>query len=186
MEKNRKRASCFFRPSGIVIARHLRHLFVTGFVKNTYTTVINMIRITFTVLIFRVNVKEVILKVLPQIQRREWWQKLNLFISYGGNFWRCFVCLSFAPRALASKKMRACVTQDGTICAKNSPWNQSHYPRYPVTVSYPYYGSCLKACRINRRKESIIHLFVINNTCYYVNKTPMSDHWAAINATIAR
>ena len=110
----------------------------------------------------------------------------NLFISYGGNFWRCFVCLSFAPRALASKKMRACVTRDGTICAKNSPWNQSHYPRYPVKVSYPYYGSCLKACRIKRRKEGIIHLFVINNTCYYVNKTPMCDHWAAINATIAK
>ena len=27
-----------FRPNGIFIARHLRHLFVTGFVKNTLTT----------------------------------------------------------------------------------------------------------------------------------------------------
>ena len=57
-----------FRPNGMFIARHLRHLLVTGFVKNTPTTVINMIRITFTVLLFRVIVKEVILKVLLQIQ----------------------------------------------------------------------------------------------------------------------
>ena len=61
--------------------------------------VINMIRIAFTVLIiFRVIVKVVILKVLPQIQRREWWQKLNSFTSSAGIFWRHFVCLSFGRR----------------------------------------------------------------------------------------
>ena len=78
---------------------------------NTLTSVINMIRITFTVLIFRVIVKEVILKVLPQIQKREWWQKLNLFICYGGNFWRQFVCFSFPwhPR-----KKCACVSHEMT------------------------------------------------------------------------
>ena len=38
------RPSLFFRPNRIFIARHLRHLFVFGFVKNTLTTVINMIR----------------------------------------------------------------------------------------------------------------------------------------------
>ena len=76
-----------------------RHLFF-GFVKNTLTSVINMIRITFTVLIFRIIVKEVILKVLPQIQRRKWRQKLNLFISYEGDFWRHFVRFSFARRPL--------------------------------------------------------------------------------------
>ena len=59
------RPSLFFRPNRIFIARHLRHLFVFGFVKNTLTTVINMIRITFIVLIFRSIVKEVILKALP-------------------------------------------------------------------------------------------------------------------------
>ena len=59
-----------FCPNGMFIARHLRHLLVTAFVKNTPTTVINMIRITFTVLLFRVIVKEVILKALPQIQSR--------------------------------------------------------------------------------------------------------------------
>ena len=69
-----------------------------GFVKNTLTSVINMIRIKFTVLIFRIIVKEVILKVLPQIQRREWRQKLNLFISYEGDFCRHFVRFSFARR----------------------------------------------------------------------------------------
>ena len=74
-----------------------RHLFF-GFVKSTLTSVINMIRITFTVLIFRIIVKEVILKVLPQIQRREWRQKLNLFISYEGDFCRHFVRFSFARR----------------------------------------------------------------------------------------
>ena len=65
----------FFCPNGMFIEGHLRHLLVTGFVKNTPTTVINMIRITFAVLLFRVNVKEVILKVLPQIQSRGRGQK---------------------------------------------------------------------------------------------------------------
>ena len=40
----------------------LLHLFVTGFVKNTLTTVFNTSRITFTDLTFRV-----IVKVLPSI-----------------------------------------------------------------------------------------------------------------------
>ena len=62
-------------------------------VKNTLATVII---ITYTFLIFRVFVIEVILKVLPLIQRGESWQKLNLFISDGGNFWRHFASLSFA------------------------------------------------------------------------------------------
>ena len=78
---------------------------------NTLTSVINMIRITFTVLIFRVIVKEVILKGLPQIQKREWWQKLNLFICYGGNFWRQFVCFSFARNP---RKKCACVSHEMT------------------------------------------------------------------------
>ena len=65
-----------FRPNGMFITRHLRHLLVTGFVKNTPNTVINiMIRITFSVLLFLVIVKEVILKVLPQIQSRGRGQK---------------------------------------------------------------------------------------------------------------
>ena len=83
----------FFRSNGMFIVRHLRHLFVTVSVKHTLAMVI---RITYTFLIFRVFVIEVILKVLPLIQRSESWQKLNLFISDGGNFWRHFACLSFA------------------------------------------------------------------------------------------
>ena len=80
------------------IARHLRHLFVAGIVKNTLTTVFTISRITFTVVKLSVY-KEVRLKVLPQIQsRRQWWQKWNLSISYGGNFWRHFVSSSFARR----------------------------------------------------------------------------------------
>ena len=58
----------------------------------------NMIRITFTALILRVIVNKVSLKVLPQIRRKEWWQKLNLFTPYNDNFWRYFVCSSFAGR----------------------------------------------------------------------------------------
>ena len=53
---------------------------------------------TFAVLTIRVIVQEVLLKALPQIQRRQWWQKLNLFISYESNFRRHFVSLSFARR----------------------------------------------------------------------------------------
>ena len=56
---------CLFCPKGIFVARHLRHFFVTGFVKITLTTVFN---ITFTVLTFRLTVKKVLLKVLPQVR----------------------------------------------------------------------------------------------------------------------
>ena len=41
----------------------LQHLFVTGFVKNSRTTVFDISRITFTVLTFRDIVKEVLPKV---------------------------------------------------------------------------------------------------------------------------
>ena len=56
-------ASIFFvlPENWIIITRHLRHLFVTRFVKNTLTTVmIDISRITFTVLTFRVIVIEVL------------------------------------------------------------------------------------------------------------------------------
>ena len=71
-----------------------------------------MSRIVFKVLTFRVIVKEVLFKVLPQIQRRQWRKKWNLFISDGGNFRRQF-CSPFA------RSPRACNTRC-TICAKNS------------------------------------------------------------------
>ena len=93
-----QRFFCLSHPNGMFIARHLRHLFVAGIVKNTLTTVFSISRITFTVVKLSVY-KEVRLKVLPQIQsRRQWWQKWNLSISYGGNFWRHFVSSSFARR----------------------------------------------------------------------------------------
>ena len=76
---------CFFR-TGVFVARHLRHLFVSGFVKNTLNTVINISRITFKVLTFRVIVKEALLKILLPIQRRQCWQKWTLFMSYRDNF----------------------------------------------------------------------------------------------------
>ena len=102
---------CFSPPNRILIARNLRHLFVTRFFKNTVITVINMIRITFTV--FHI-VKEDILKVLPQNQRREWGQKLNLFIFYGGNFWRHFFCLSL--QGALAKSASACHTRWHNLC----------------------------------------------------------------------
>ena len=94
-------------------------------------------------LTFRVIVKEVLLKALLQIQRRQWWQKWNLFNSYTGNFRRHFDCLSFARRP-RKKKMR--VTRDDTIRAKNSTFGfldaTNPIPgKSPVTVSYPDYGS---------------------------------------------
>ena len=107
---------CLFRSKGIFVARHFRHFFVTGFVKITLTTVF---KITFTVLTFRVIVKKVLLKVLPQVRGGNDDRNGYLFISYEGIVRRRrFVCLSFAqyPR----KKMRVRFTRDGTICAKNS------------------------------------------------------------------
>ena len=118
---------------------------IVGAVLKTLTSVINMIRITSTVLIFRVIVKEVILKGLSQIQKREWWKKLNLFICYGGNFWRQFVCFSFErnPRkkcACVSHEMTQFVLKKEHICLFR--WNQPHYwGRYSVSVFYPDYGS---------------------------------------------
>ena len=68
-------------------------------------TVFNISRIAF-----RVIVKEVLLKVFPQIQRKQWWQKLNIFNSYGH-----FACLS--PYCLAhSQKMRAFHTRWHNLC----------------------------------------------------------------------
>ena len=98
-----------FRPNGIFIARHLRHLFVTGFVKNT-------LHYGSHLLTFRVIVKEVLLKALLQIQGRQWWQKWNLFNSYTGNFRRHFDCLSFARRPRKKKNARACHTRWHNSC----------------------------------------------------------------------
>ena len=67
--KNKKYIQHPSHPNGMFIARHLRHLFVAGIVKNTLTTVFSISRITFTVVKLSVY-KEVRLKVLPQIQSR--------------------------------------------------------------------------------------------------------------------
>ena len=64
-----KRFFCLSHPNGMFIARHLRHLFVAGIVKNTLTTVFTISRITFTVDKLSLD-KKVLLKVLPQIQSR--------------------------------------------------------------------------------------------------------------------
>ena len=53
---------------------------------------------TFTVLTFRVIVKEFLLKIWLQIPRKQWWQKWKLLISYVGNLRRHFVWLSFVQR----------------------------------------------------------------------------------------
>ena len=102
---------CFFR-TGVFVARHLRHLFVSGFVKNTLNTVINISRITSKVLTFRVIVKEALLKILLPIQRRQCWQKWTLFISYRDNF-------RPTPFCALEKKIPARVTRNGTICLAN-------------------------------------------------------------------
>ena len=80
-----------------------------GFVKNTLTIVFTISRITFTVIKLSVD-KEVLLKVLPQIQSRRQlgWQKWNLFISYGGNFRRHFGFFILNLRSVLPKSARAC------------------------------------------------------------------------------
>ena len=124
-----------FPPSFSPRASIARHLFFTGLTKNILTTVINTSGITFTVHSFKVIVEKVLLKVLPQIQKRKWCQKWNLFISHGGNCRRHFGL--FILWAAPSKEMRGL----GHIWLLR--WNQPHYrQKYPVTVSYPDYGSC--------------------------------------------
>ena len=85
--------------------------------------------------------KEVLLKVLPQIQRRQWWQiemEITQIMKVISNAILC------AP---AAQKMRARVTRDGTVCAKNSTFiSREPAPllkKYiQFTVSFPDYGSC--------------------------------------------
>ena len=114
--------SCFWLsalPPGIFVARHLRYLFVSGFVKNTLNTVIDISRITFKVLTFRVIVKEVLLKILPQIQRRQCWQKWTLFISYRDNF-------GPTPFCALEKNTRACHTRWHNLCSKFDYFDGRH------------------------------------------------------------
>ena len=90
---------CFlFRPNGIFIARHLRHLFVTSLSKT-----LSLRWLTWSEL----HSQSSHLKLLPKMfssrsclkfRGVQWWQKWNLFNSYGGNFRRHFGCLSFARR----------------------------------------------------------------------------------------
>ena len=44
----------FFHPDGIFLGRHLRHLFVTGFIKSTFTTMFTITGITSMVLTYLV------------------------------------------------------------------------------------------------------------------------------------
>ena len=123
------------------ITQHLRHRFVIGFVRNTHTTVMKISRITFTAaLTFRVIVKEVLLKILPQFQGRQWWQKCNSLISYRGNF---------CPTpfyALEKKYPGVSHDQYGTICVAHLTIAMEPIPLPEkevswVTVSYPDYCS---------------------------------------------
>ena len=59
IDRSRKQPLGSFLFTGVAVKEltDLLHLFVTGFVKNTLTTVFNTSRITFTDLTFRVIVK---------------------------------------------------------------------------------------------------------------------------------
>ena len=119
-----------FRPNGMFIARHLQHLLVTGFVKNTATTVINMIRITFTVFLFRVIVKEVILKVL--LKFRVGGEDRNRIYSFPTKVISEAILLVYPLHRAPAKNVNIWLFR----------WNKPHYwRRYPVTISYPDYGS---------------------------------------------
>ena len=65
----------FFYLDGIFLARHLRHLFVTRFIKSTFATMFTITGITSTVLTFIVIFKELLLKGLPKNRNGQWWQK---------------------------------------------------------------------------------------------------------------
>lgn len=104
-----------FRPNGIFIAQYLQHLFVTGFVKNTVTTVFNISSIPLTVITFRLIVKGFLLKVLPQIQRMTVMEFIHLLRKELSTPF-CFLNLFSAP----SQKMRACHTRWHFFFPKNS------------------------------------------------------------------
>ena len=93
-----------------------QHLFVSGFVKNTLTSVINMIRIKFTVLIFRFIVREVILKVFLKFRRgnddhdRNWIYSSATEVISNAN-------LLVSPlRGTLAKNVRACHTRWRNLC----------------------------------------------------------------------
>ena len=65
----------FFLLDGIFLAGHLRHLFVTRFIKSTFVTMFTITGITSTVLTFLVIFKELLLKGLPKNRNGQWWQK---------------------------------------------------------------------------------------------------------------
>ena len=54
----------FFHRNGIFLGRHLRHLFVTGFIKSTFTTMFTITGITSIVVTFIVS-----------FTKGQWWQK---------------------------------------------------------------------------------------------------------------
>ena len=140
---------CLFRPNGISIARHLWHLFVTGYVKKTLSTVFNISRITLTVLAFESlsmrsplglasNSGEAMMtemKFIHLIQSTE----------FPTPFWLFILC------ATPSQKMRAPVTWDGTVhvSAKNRTFGYFDGTN-PITgkriqllsPTLPDYGSC--------------------------------------------
>ena len=127
-----------FRPNGIFIARHLRHLFVTGFVKNTLTT--GHIYSHLELLSKRFSSR-------PCYKFREGNDDRNGIYSTPIQVISDAILTVYPLRgALAKKKMRARVTRDDTIRAKNSTFGYldatNPIPgKSPVTVSYPDYGS---------------------------------------------
>ena len=128
-----------FRPNGIFIARHLRHLFVTGFVKNT-------LHYGSHLLTFRVTVKR--FSSRPCYKFREGNDDRNGIYSTPIQVISDAILTVYPLRGTLAKKkkMRALVTRDDTIRAKNSTFGyldatNSIPGKSPVTVSYPDYGS---------------------------------------------
>ena len=120
----------------------------------------NISRITFTVLTFRVIVKEVLPKVLLQIQGKQWWQKLNLFISY----------------ARVSHEMAQFVLKIAHLGILMEP--TPLLEKVLVAVSYPDYGSwiqlnnsCAMHCSHRKTSRSAVHLwsgFVCKSSTFFL------------------
>ena len=58
----------FFHPDGIFLGRHLRHLFVTVFIKSTFTTMFTITVITSMVLTFLVISKNFSSRACPRLE----------------------------------------------------------------------------------------------------------------------
>lgn len=169
-----------FPLDGISLARYSRHLFVTGFIKSTLTTEFTITVITSTVLTFIVIVKEVLLKGLPKLGRNDDDKKVI--------YWRLAKVISDAILLVysltgvlvkivrVSHEMAQFVLKIAYLWLFR--WNQPHYwKRYPVTVSFPDYGSCSSVKQFDL-PTVVVHNHLSNYSLNYRtwNNTPFSSY----------